>query len=1047
LYSDRAFKLLRRKKYCGFPSLTSHLTDKVANTAFGCGRLSGRVRRGIRGIGISKCLASVLVIASLMTNMPAKAEEQVFDFDIAAQNAASALELLAKQSGAITLFPYDLAESKQANKVVGRFTLQQALNQLLNGTGLSGDLSDKRVISISPMVITERTDEEESMDNRKVGFLAAFAAIMGSTPSMAQEAEGAIEEIVVKGVRGSFARSLDQKRASTGVYDAIVAEDIGEFPDLNISESLQRIPGVSITRNLGEGEQVSVRGLAPQFTGVLINGMQAASAAQGDDGNISYGRALTFDLFPSELFTGAGVYKTPTASIQDGGLSATIDMKVPRPFDNDGLTFAATVQASENELTDETQPGASLLISNTSSDGRVGGLFQLAYAETLLHGELAEGLRFDSTDFDLDGDGTPEFTNTEYARLVRSGVEEYDRERIGLTGSLQFRPSDTVEIIVDAIYGETTRNRERHTLDGNLFGNGPDSPLALTVEDGVVVAGTFANELRRTENIYNEVDTEFSLLSLSADWDVSDDVTASAKIGVSSADFSRDEVRITYGVVDPEFSYDLTADRRFPVTGSSSTIDLTDPSQFTLSQVRHHPFFVEDDNLLAKLGLEKRLGDDGFTVVRGGIEHRSQERTQDEFRQDRPLGDESFLAFDSPFRTLSGVGGTTLSGLGFSIFSGEGPAGLLRDFAVPNQSQAFAALIDPSFMPAQRLLNSYVVEEEILAAYIQTEFEAELGGRPLSGDVGIRYATTDQNSRSFSQGGSGTIPVKDSRDYDNFLPSLNLRWEASDDVILRFSASIGMTRPTLSQINPSQNVQLGSQTVTINNPDLDPFEADQFDFAAEWYFAEEGLLSFNYFYKDINALVTRISNTEPFFGDNLIDDQGNDLSGQPFLVSRLVNGDGAKLNGYEIAYQQPFTFLPAPFDGFGMAANFTYADSESTVTFGGETFKAPIEGQSETSYNIVAYYETDRFSARAAYNWRDDFLIIRRGNNENRFQEATGYLDFTMSYQFTDNLKVSFDAANLTGEDSYRYDRTLDRNIAFANYGRVLSLRAQYVMK
>ena len=880
-----------------------------------------------------------------------------------------------------------------------------------------------------------------------LGSAAAIALLGIAVPHAAKAQSGGeteLEEIVVTGVRASLARSLDHKRIAGGIVDAINAEDIGEFPDLNISESLQRIPGVTITRNLGEGEQVSIRGLAPKFTGVLINGMQAASAAQGDDGNIAYGRALTFDLFPSELFSGATVYKSPTASLQDGGLSGTVDMRLPRPFDYEALTFSTTLQTSRNDLAGESQPAVSFLFSNRSDDGRVGFLVQAAYAETLLHGELAEGLRFDRTSFDLDNDGTNELSNVEFARLVRTGVEEYDRERVGITGSLQFRPSDYFELTIDAMVGQTDRARERHTLDGNLFGNGPNAPIDLVEQGGVIVAGTFANELRRTENIFNEVDTQFSLFTLTGDWDLGDSLSATARVGVSNADFERDEVRITYGVNDPEFSYDLRGDRRYPITGSSPAIDLADPSQFTLSQVRHHPFFVQDDNLQAQFDIAKTLNGSGITSIGAGVQYRQQERGQDDFRQDRALRNESFLAFDDPVRTLSNVGGTTLRAIGFDIFGGEGPAGLLRNFAVPDQGLAFAALIDPGFQPAQRLLNSYVVEESIVAAYVRADFDTQLAGRPLSGDVGLRYASTDQSSQSFSQGGSGTIPVLHSRDYGNVLPSLNLRWELQDDLLLRFAASVGLRRPTLSQINPSQNVQLGSQTVVINNPELDPFEAAQFDIALEWYFAEESLMSLNFFSKDIHALVTRVSNTEPFFGDNLLDDFGNDLSGRDFLVSRLVNGDSADLRGFEIAYQQPLTMLPAPLDGFGIALNYTYADSESTVTFGGRTFTAPIEGQSEDSFNVVVYYENAGFSARAAYHWRDDFLIIRRGSNENRFQEDTGYLDFTMSYAFDNGLKVAFDAANLTSEDSYRYDRTIDRNIAFANYGRVFSLRAQY---
>ena len=880
------------------------------------------------------------------------------------------------------------------------------------------------------------------------GGLVAVSLIAGGSGErvLAQDSSDGneLEEIVVLGIRASLARSLDQKRNAIGVIGAINSEDIGEFPDLNISESLQRIPGVTITRNLGEGEQVSIRGLAPKFTGVLINGMQAASAAQGDDGNIAYGRALTFDLFPSELFSGATVYKTPTASLQDGGLSGTIDMRIPRPFDFQSQTFSATVQTSRNELVEQTQPAASILYSNRSDDDRVGFLLQAAFAETVLHGALAEGLRFDRTSFDLDGDGVRELSNVEFARLVRTGVEEYARERFGLTGALQLRLSDGFELTIDAMYGTTDRQRERHTLDGNLFGNGPDSPIELVEQNGVIVAGTFANELRRTENIYNQVDTEFMLFTVTADWEISDTLNASARFGGSDAEFERDEVRITYGVSDPEFSYDLRGDRRFPVTGSSPSINLLDPSQFTLSQVRHHPFFVNDDNLQAQFDVERLLDNRGFTSISAGVQYREQQRGQDDFRQDRPLGNESFLAFDDPVRRLSNVGGTTLRELGHDIFAGAGPAGLLRNFAVPDKSLAYAALIDPGFRPAQRYQNSYVVEESIVAAYVRAEFETTLADRALSGDIGLRYAATDQSSQSFSQGGSGTIPVFHSRDYGNVLPSVNLRWELRDDLLLRFAASIGLTRPTLSQINPSQNVQLGSQTVVINNPQLDPFEASQFDLALEWYFADDSLLAVNIFNKDIDALVTRVSNTESFFGDNLIDDFGNDLSGLDFLVSRLVNGDGANLKGFEFDYQQPLSALSEPLDGFGVALNYTYADSESTVTFGGRTFTAPIEGQSSDSFNVLVYYEKAGFSARAAYHWRDDFLIIRRGSNENRFQDDSGYLDFTMSYTFNENFKIAFNAANLTSEDSYRYDRTVDRNIAFADYGRVYSLRARY---
>src|SRR5690606_4874622 len=289
----------------GFSQLAGLTTGKAA-VADPTGRhLPEKGKRQYVGSGLCILVLTLLVAAEASADRI----EPVYELDIPAQTVAQALEALAKQTDALTLFPYDLAEKRKSNAVVGRFTLPEALDLLLRDTGLTGSLSEKRVINIAK-VVSDATGEEGRMQSKNKGLVSLITTVLVGSPAAAQD-DSAIDEIVVKGVRASLARSLDQKREATGIYDSIVAKDIGEFPDLNISESLQRIPGVTITRNLGEGEQVSVRGLAPQLTGMLINEMQAASAAQGDDGNIQYGRALTFDLFPSELFSGVGVYKSP----------------------------------------------------------------------------------------------------------------------------------------------------------------------------------------------------------------------------------------------------------------------------------------------------------------------------------------------------------------------------------------------------------------------------------------------------------------------------------------------------------------------------------------------------------------------------------------------------------------------------------------------------------------------------------------------------------------------------------------------------------------
>ena len=207
-----------------------------------------------------------------------------------------------------------------------------------------------------------------------------------------------LEEIVVTGFRASLEESLDIKRTTASAVDTILAEDIADFPDLNLAESLQRIPGVSIARDAGEGRQITVRGLGPQFTRVRINGMEALSTAGGTDatGGTNRSRSFDFNVFASELFNKLSVRKTAAAEIEEGSLGATVDLRAARPFDYNGLTFATTLQGGYNDLSEEFDPRATVLLQQhlrrrTRRRAAVGGLHQ-AHTERrrLEHGALAE---------------------------------------------------------------------------------------------------------------------------------------------------------------------------------------------------------------------------------------------------------------------------------------------------------------------------------------------------------------------------------------------------------------------------------------------------------------------------------------------------------------------------------------------------------------------------------------------------------------------------------------------------------------------------------
>jgi len=237
-----------------------------------------------------------------------------------------------------------------------------------------------------------------AMATALLGVASTAIAQDGASAATAENAE-AIDEVVVTGFRASLDKALDAKQSQVGAIDMIVAEDIADFPDLNLAESLQRVPGVVIARDAGEGRQISVRGLGPQFTRVRINGIEAMSANGGTDaaGGTNRGRNFDFNTFASELFSNITVRKTAAAETEEGSLGATVDLRTGRPFDYDGLTVAGSLQLGYNDLSEESDPRAAFLISNTFADGKFGALFSVAYTERKLSDEGASTVRWQNS--------------------------------------------------------------------------------------------------------------------------------------------------------------------------------------------------------------------------------------------------------------------------------------------------------------------------------------------------------------------------------------------------------------------------------------------------------------------------------------------------------------------------------------------------------------------------------------------------------------------------------------------------------------------------
>jgi len=863
------------------------------------------------------------------------------------------------------------------------------------------------------------------------GVLAAPA--YAQQQGQGQQASAESDIIVVTGVRGSLQRALNQKERADSIVDGISAEDIAKFPDSNISESLQRISGVTITRNNGEGELVSIRGLAPQFTKVTLTGLPMLAVAVNDDGNVQNGRATNFDVFPSELFRNALVYKTPTASLSDGGLSGAVDLDLPRAFDFSGRQMAASVGARYSALGQETNPQGTLLYADRFANGKVGILVQAAYSEDFLYSGISEGTRWSNTfNFDLDRNGINEFTNVEVGRLPRVMEEWYDRQRFGASASLQYRPNADLDLGLDLLFASSAKDRTRNQLALNLFGT--FTPTALKVDaNNSAIAGTFTGVGVRSGFDYNTIDTENLVLGAHGDWRLTDRLSVNGRVSLSRAVFNRDYFTFNAESAGRTVSYDFSQDPRYAVF-SSSNLDFNDAAAFRmLPTITQQPIDYDAFAKFGRLDATYSLGDGALlSAVKAGFEYNDQTHDRDQFRgtYNVPAGSIASL----------GIGGSVRR----ELFPGKGPSGVVRRWATFDRDAALRVLV-----PSTRTLVvdpqlTYEIGEKVTSGYLQADLSTVVAGLPLRGNVGVRYSQTDQDSEGFATQGATVRPVRYERSYHDWLPSLNLRMDFKDDLVLRFAASRSVTRPNLNDIAPAETVSAVNPTVTRGNPNLNPYRADQADLSLEWYFGPESLLSAGLFYKKVDGFIT--TQAVNAFYTPIFDPS----RAGTFLQTTPINGDDATVKGFELNYQQPLTFLPAPFDGFGVLANFTYSDSEATSTsvVNGRTVSitTTLPGQSKSSYNLVGYYEKGPFSARLAYHYRDDFLILVLGGIEQRFQEATGNLDMSASYEFRKGLTVYAEGLNLTSEDSYRYDRTTSRNVSFADFGPTfaLGLRAKF---
>lgn len=935
--------------------------------------------------------------------------------------------------------------------------------------------------------------ETGAAESTEAEAVAPEEAAAAPGPSMDETVRG---EIVVTGYRKSLSAALNKKKRSTGQVDAIVAEDMADFPDQNLAESLQRIPGVAIERSNGEGSRITVRGLGAGYTRTRINGMDARAAVNGNST-----RSFDFNMFASELFNSIVVHKTATAELGEGSLGAVVDLNTARPFDyGKGFTVLASAQGGFNDLSQTFLPRLTGLISYHDPSGIWGASGSVAYSRTRLDRARAETVRWAKARFrSVNGvpcqmDQTMEtdpncaaVTDAFHARIPRYGFSAIEGDRLGFTAGAQLRPFDQLEVRLDGTYASYDNQEDFQTIEvlfRNLEGNMDitsfglkEEPLRYGAGNNTLVSLGVNNAHARSESFRQNANNDFGQLTLSTDIDFTTSFYANIMGGMSRSNSNIPHATtLMYDDRDYNgFSYDFADDQR-PVVRFAGP-DVTDPANFTLTELRDSITDTEVAFDVAKLQMHWQALD-AVLVSFGGDFTRSNMETANKSRngQTCSLGIFNCDTNGDGMNDVLGPQGTVALSDTFE-YPGDVGAGSNTRWAAPSIDGWVNELGYYNVQPVTNWNAVQGVEEKVLGAYLQASGEVPLGNMRFLYDAGVRYARTYQTSTGYTGSeGDGTLSkiIVERDPYNDVLPSANVALWITEDVVARLAGARVLSRPALGSLTPGATVSPFALTVRSQNPFLDPTRAWTGDVGVEWYFAPESALVAAGFVKSIDSFPTPSSRQGTYAStgqpnsaievtSGLRDNpDGNCANPQGcWEISTLGNGPSASVVGMEAGFQAPFSSLagglPVVLRDMGFMANYTFVHSETPYDFGQDSSGNPIiiderlAGLSTHSVNTTLYYDDEIFSVRASLAWRSQY--IDNGNasaNGNLFElnEPPPRLDMSASYNITDALQVNLEALNLTNAGvSTLVDIDARRRFAYEDLGRTFFLGARYTFE
>ena len=833
-------------------------------------------------------------------------------------------------------------------------------------------------------------------------YFTNFLALSFFVVAVAQDNEESVEEVVVVGTKASIVSALSKQQASDKIVSVADSDALGDFPDTTAAEAIRRLSGITVENDQGEGRYVSIRGLSGDLNSIAVNGA-LVPAPEG-------GRKVMLDGLPTELLDNIEVYKSLTPDMDADAIGGHIEFNTKRASSLDGRILKFKFDTSYNENTENSDNPKFALSYGDMINERLGHILGLTYSSKQI---ISYNNETGFPGWTEDDDGDKYFDDDWEMRYY-----DLTRERFGLTYDLDYQLNDVTFLYANFLLNEyeddEVRFKDEH---GKLkFGdiNGDVAEITRIRRDAEA-RKRIENRTIRTlslglETEYNGWFAELKLSNSFAEQDDTDNV----------------DVKFRSSTYECEpcgyFTYSNAQTPAF--TFNPSVADLWNTG-IGVDAFEEEDDLISDKETAIKLDMTK----DGFeiigqpTTVKFGFKHSNREKKRNnevwEWEDDVVTQDQSFFGADYrvdwPF-----------------------PGQNMGPMADPNLLFTYQNTWGP--YTKGQTQKDYFSEEEIISAYVMGTLEYD----NATVIAGVRVEDTKFNTQGYNAE-TGDL-IFGENNYTFVAPSLNIKYFLSEDSILRAAVWKSLARPGFSESAPVADFKSDGDGVfkgEMGNPDLDPYEATNYDLSYEYY-GENTSYSIGFFWKDISNAIYPVITAGTYNGIVF-----NELE-------TYVNTDDSKVDGIELNIFHEFISLPEPLDGLFVQLNVTKTDGQSTLAVDSGSVTFPFRKLSEDVYNLSVGYDKGPFDIRLSLVSRSPYLDYLADedspaetqedlNVDNiRYTDDHKQLDFNLKYDISDNLSIKFDINNIDDEPEYYYWGRPDRLSQYDVYGTTYSIGVRY---